>query len=313
MNFCILISFLSLSISNAAISSIFQDPSSFISSLTDANPATIQKMKDMVADLIVEGEEERKSIIATHETAQARFDAAVSAQSAASAAHSIAAGNVKNQDNVVADLTEKEAFATAKRAAALQDMNTKKKDSENKADIRESEIVRLDSEKAVLQTVLEKLETLLPGVELIEGRLTVTDYIVGRSLLSDTTADRDAVQKIVNKINAMVGVGESQRSTAIKNDEDALAAFKSAVTAHDNAVAEHQAAAGKLASAEAELERLSGVLSVKVAELKEADEELASATTDLAEKKTIRENEEIRLDSEKDTLEQVQAALDRLS
>jgi len=304
-----LLSFLN---SEAAINPI-QNPSLFISSLTNANPATIQKMKDMVGELIEEGEAERTSIIATHDAAIARFDTAVTAQADASAANNVAAGNVQNAQNLVDDLTEKESFASDKRANALATLNAKTIDSDNKAKFRASEEKRLDSEKALLQTVLEKLETLLPGVELIEGRLTIVDYIVGRSLLSQSNADRDAVKKIVDKINAMVGVGESERSTAIKNDNDAVAALEVATAANEAAIAEHQAVAGQLGSAEAELTRLTSIFEVKTSELQEADDELASATTDLANKKQIRETEEARLNSEKSTLEEVAAALDRLS
>merc|ERR1712228_196007 len=121
-------------------------------------------------------------------------------------------------------------------------------------DIRTAEVIRLDAEKALMEQVLVKLETLLPGVDLLEGKLTVVDFIVGRRLLatSEEMADRDAVQRVVDKINLLVGTGEMERKHAIRNDEEAAAA-------HNEAVEEHQHAAGQLGAAEAEFERLSGI------------------------------------------------------
>merc|ERR1712228_668468 len=132
-------------------------------------------------------------------------------------------------------------------------------------DIRTAEVIRLDAEKALMEQVLVKLETLLPGVDLLEGKLTVVDFIVGRRLLatSQEMADRDAVQRVVDKINLLVGTGEMERKHAIRNDEEAAAALVVATAAHNEAVEEHQHAAGQLGAAEAEFERLSGIFRVK--------------------------------------------------
>merc|ERR1711953_156053 len=128
-------------------------------------------------------------------------------------------------------------------------------------------------EKALMEQVLVKLETLLPGVDLLEGKLTVVDFIVGRRLLatSQEMADRDAVQRVVDKINLLVGTGEMERKHAIRNDEEAAAALVVATEAHNEAVEEHQHAAGELAL-------LSGIFRVKCQEKDDADAELADAT-----------------------------------
>lgn len=315
MNICFLfVSLLSFSISGAAISPMFENPALFISTLVDANPATIRKMKDMVQELIDAGEAERSFVIDEHETAQSRYDSAVEAQAQAAEEKNVAGGNKQTQLNIANELTGVEATAAAKRADALNTLNAKKADSIEATEIRESEIIRLDNEKVLMQAVLEKLETLLPGVDLLEGKLTVVDFIVGRRLLADSAviADRDAVQKIVDKINQLVGTGEGERQSAIRDDTNAKSAWDEADAYHENAVTEHQAAAGALGSAEAELKRLSGIFSVKCSEKEEADDELASATSDLAIKKKTREDEETRLDSEKATLETVDGLLDDL-
>merc|ERR1711997_399167 len=188
-------------------------------------------MIDMVDKLIADGELERQGHIDRQARAQKRFDDAT--------------GLVKNQEQVV------EAKSTA--ATSAKDIRDDKKrildaaivDEHNKAVFRESEIKRIDSEKDLLQQIVVKLQTLLPGVDLIEGRLTVTDYIVGRNLLSSSNADRDSVQKVVDKVNSMVGRGEQQRKAVIKADEDAKAFLVKATGEHDHAVGVYEHAAAE--------------------------------------------------------------------
>merc|ERR1711953_1532493 len=164
-------------------------------------------------------------------------------------------------------------------------------------------------EKALMEQVLVKLETLLPGVDLLEGKLTVVDFIVGRRLLatSEEMADRDAVQRVVDKINLLVGTGEMERKHAIRNDEDAAAALELATELHETAISEHQTAAGKLGAAEAEFDKLSGIFRVKCLEKDDADAELADATVALAIQREICSYKEARINSEKATLEHIDA------
>jgi len=312
MNFFIFIALIALS--NATLMPILKNPEEFIASMVDANPATLNKMKEMVKDLIDQGEAERAVLIDAHEAAIARHNTAVSEQAAAEEAKNIAGGNKQTALNDRDEAAGIEATAKAKKEDALNTLNAATAHAASMAQIRTAEVIRLDAEKALMEQVLVKLETLLPGVDLLEGKLTVVDFIVGRRLLatSEEMADRDAVQRVVDKINLLVGTGEMERKHAIRNDEDAAEALVVATDAHDVAVAEHQTAAGHLGAAEAEFDKMSGIFRVKCEEKDEADAELAAATSDLADKKANRETEEARLNSEKSTLEQVDALLDDL-
>lgn len=312
MNFFIFIALIALS--NAALMPILKNPEEFIASMVDANPATLNKMKEMVKDLIEQGEAERVVVIEAHNAATARFNTATSEQAAAEEAKNIAGGNKQNALNDKNAKASVEDTARAKKADALNVLNAATAHAASMASIRTAEVIRLDAEKALMEQVLVKLETLLPGVDLLEGKLTVVDFIVGRRLLatSEEMADRDAVQRVVDKINLLVGTGEMERKHAIRNDEDAAEALVVATTAHDVAVAEHQTAAGQLGAAEAEFDKMSGIFRVKCEEKDTADAELADATSDLAAKKANRESEEARLNSEKATLEQVDGLLDDL-
>merc|ERR1712228_1144097 len=112
-------------------------------------------------------------------------------------------------------------------------------------------------------------------------------------------ADRDAVEKIVNKINALVGEGEGERNAAIRNDEKAKANLADAQDKHD--------------AAEATYKRLDGVFKVKCQLKEQADEDLADATADLTKKTDTMNSEVARIDQEKTTLESVLELLNGLS
>merc|ERR1719436_1844549 len=189
---------------------MMSDPSQFIQSLDSADPAVILQMTNLVNKMISDGEEVRKGHVNRQESAQQRFYAADQAHQEATVARDDAAGLVKNQEQTVGDASSAEAAAKDIRDDKKNILDAAILDEKKKADHRAKEENRIDAERDLLEQIIVKLQTLLP-VELVEGRLTVTDYIVGRNLLSDSNADRDSVQKVVDKINAMVDRGEKQR------------------------------------------------------------------------------------------------------
>jgi len=293
------------SLSTATLPAIMRDPKMFLQSFDTLDPVIVQKMITMVDQLIADGEVERQGHVDRQNQAQSRFDTATADEHDATVARDEAAGKVKNQQDVV------NAASLAEQSA--KDIRTDKKrildaaivDEKMKADFRASEIKRIDAEKELMQQIVAKLESLLPGVDLIEGKLTVTDYIVGRNLLADSGADRDSVQKVVDKVNAMVGRGEQQRVKVIKDDEDAKAFLVKATAEHKDAVAKHDAAVTVLSTEEGTLDKLETDLAGKESVLVQARAELKDATEDLAKKIQVRTQEDIRLDDERATCEQI--------
>merc|ERR1712083_647619 len=275
-----------------------RDPKQFIQSLDTINPVVVNKMINMVNQLIKDGELERQGHHDRQERAQNRFDAATEALEIATNARNDAAGKVKNQEGVVKAASKAEESAKDNRDDRKRELDLADSDATSKKNFRISEVKRIDAEKDLLQQIVKKLETLLPGVELIEGRLTVTDYIVGRNLLSSSNADRDAVQRVVDKVNAMVGSGEAQRSAVIKADDEAQAALVDAQIKHSEAVK-------VLATAEGELESLEKKLDLAEIKLNDATTEFNSATDHLNKMTEVREQEDKRLDSERATCEEI--------
>jgi len=294
--------------------SVFQNPKEFVDSLANANPDTINKMIDMVNELIQAGENERAVRIDDFNSATSVFNDATDAQAAAASAKSIAGGEAQGALNDKNAKAEIEATAKAKKEDAAKHLALMVTAEKQAHETRLSEVERLDAEKALMEKVLAKLDTLLPGTELIQGKLTVVDFIVGRRLLATAAemADRDAVEKIVNKINALVGEGEGERNKAIRDDETAKANLAQAQDSYDSAVEEHKVAAGELGSAEATYKRLDGVFKVKCQLKEAADAELAEATADLTKKTDTMNSEVARIDTEKSTLEDVLGLLNGL-
>merc|ERR1712083_1134205 len=263
-----------------------------------ANPDTINKMIDMVNELIQAGENERAVRIDDFNSATNVFNDATDAQAAAASAKSVAGGEAQAALNDKNAKAQVEATAKAKKEDAANTLALMETAEKHAHETRLSEVERLDAEKALMEKILAKLDTLLPGTELIEGKLTVVDFIVGRRLLAT------AAEKIVNKINALVGEGEGERNKAIRDDETAKANLANAQDSYDSAVEEHKTAAGELGSAEATYKRLDGVFKVKCQLKEAADEELADATADLTKKTDTMNSEVARIDTEKNTLEE---------
>jgi len=305
MLFLFTVLFASLSLSSASLPAIMRDPKQFIQSLDTINPVVVKKMITMVNQLITDGELERQGHHDRQERAQNRYDAATEALEIATNARNDAAGKVKNQEGVVKAARSAEESAKDNRDDRKRELELADSDATAKKNFRISEVKRIDAEKDLLQQIVKKLETLLPGVELIEGRLTVTDYIVGRNLLSSSNADRDAVQRVVDKVNAMVGSGEAQRSAVTKADDEAQAALVDAQIKHSEAVKVYEAAAKVLATAEGELDSLEKKLDLAEIKLNDATTEFNSAKDHLGKMTQVRVQEDKRLDSERATCEEI--------
>jgi len=306
MNFLFFISFFAVAAPGAFVpANLFKDPAAFVANLVDANPATIKKMEDMVNDLIAEGQDEKTAVITAHENSVTEYESAVADHTEATDAHTAAAGAAAVQTDVFNEKTSAEATAAAIRADRTSALENAQSDFDKKDAIMKAENIRLDAEKAILDQILPLLESLLPGVSMVEGQLTVVDYVVGRQLLSDEDAAPEAIQNIVDKINAMIGVGEGERTHANNEQAHAKSVLDDATVAHTNAVEAHTKAAGELGQATKELNRLNGILGVKTTELEEALAVMNDKESVMNEKKTIMDAEVQRLDEEDATMKSV--------
>lgn len=291
---------------------MMEDPKQFIQALEGANPKVLRDMIAMVDKLLADGEVERKNVIAAQDAAQVIFNQVSTYQSQAKKERDVAAGKVTNQQEVTDKASAAEVSAKNIRDDEKNTLDTLTSKAKSAAAFKASEIARIDSEKALLEQIVGKLGKLLPGVKLIEGRLSVTDYIVGRSLLSESNADRDAVQAVVDKVNTMITRGEQQRASAIAADEAAQSALADQKAVYKTALEKWQETVRVLGQAKSLLATLEKDLAVKESALVDANKALEEATADLKTKTKTRISEEKRLNSEKQTLEDVLALLQKL-
>jgi len=290
----------------ASAPAMFRDPAAFVAGLADANPATIKKMEDMVNDLIVAGQAEKtarideyNTAVDEHNTATAEFDASVTAEQ-------VAAGNAAVQTSIWEDATDAEAEAADILTDRTNIMNAAQSAFDLADSFMNSEIIRIGEERVYLDKVVPLLESLLPGVSLIEGKLTVVDYIVsGRSLLGMDMAAPEAVQRIVDKVNALIGAGEAQRKKVIREQAAAQTSLTEATDNHAAATAAHGEAAGILGQAKNELDRLTGILHVKDQELQDATATLAVKLEVMNAREATMHTEVARLDEEDGVMHQV--------
>lgn len=285
---------------------MFRDPAAFVAGLVDANPATIKKMEDMVNDLIAAGQQEKAARIDEYNTAVDEHDVATTEFNDAVAGEQKAAGDAAVQTSIWEDKTAKEAEA----ADILTDRTNILAAAQSAFDIADSfmnsEIIRISQERVYLDKVVPLLESLLPGVSLIEGKLTVVDYIVsGRSLLGMDMAAPEAVQRIVDKVNALIGAGEAQRKKVIREQAAAQGSLTTATDNHAAATEAHNVAAGELGQSKNELDRLTGILHVKDQELQDATATLAVKLEVMNSRKATMDAEVARLDEEDGVMHQV--------
>lgn len=290
----------------ASAPAMFRDPAAFVAGLVDANPATIKKMEDMVNDLIVAGQAEKAARIDEYNTAVDEHDVATTQFNDAVTGEQVAAGNAAVQTSIWEDKTAKEAEA----ADILTDRTNILAAAQSAFDIADSfmnsEVIRISQERVYLDKVVPLLESLLPGVSLIEGKLTVVDYIVsGRSLLGMDMAAPEAVQRIVDKVNALIGAGEAQRKKVIREQANAQGSLTAATDNHAAATDAHNVAAGELGQSKNELDRLTGILHVKDQELQDATATLAVKLQVMNSRKATMDAEVARLDEEDGVMHQV--------
>jgi hypothetical protein len=153
---------------------------SLISSLTDANPADVIEVRDLIDDLIAAGETDRNTATTARDDAQGVKDAAGTALQDATDLHTETAGDLVSAAEEEARLTLLEDNKrVAKEAAqdAKDDADTALQTAQGHLD---SETIRLDGEKDTLERILELLDTLLGETSPTEGEIRLSNYPQGR-------------------------------------------------------------------------------------------------------------------------------------
>jgi len=269
----------------------------FLSALANADKGALEKMIELVVDLIDEGEKERQSAIANHDAKKDAHDRDVKALNDAIEALRVASENfnvaVSNKDALVIKESQQRGIhlaALAALAAATQKHDTALSHMDDT-------VARVDTEAVMLGKVKVLLESVKSG---------------SRRLLSITDADPGAVDAVIAKVNTLLDQGATEKSNSIAAEAQASVELEAANTAEVEAHDQHTATAGQLAAA------WINVGTTKVIKIAKAGDKFWAAhnekisSSQLATALGWKNSEISRIDTEKATLEEVHSILTNL-
>jgi len=296
--------------SYSLVESLFQDPKAFAATFEKANPEAVQSVIDLVNDLIAEGQDKKANIIAEHEDAiVATNDAKEELAVALNELETATGERIECDDEVVrlqGVLAQKQKDESEASAAKVQSSGVLT-DAQNWMD---SEVARVDKEKASLEEVKDILSQLPSGFRRL---LSSSSSLLPLGMLSSISkTDPEAVAQLVALVDELVAAGEQVRTDVTQARNDAKAdldikteiwndAVSATAAAEDALAAQETAAANKLVVQNAKREVFDAATSKK------------DAAVDLeAEKKGVRDTQVPILDHENEQLNEVNGILTNL-
>jgi len=279
------------------LKNLIKDPVALVASLSTADPDSVQKLKDYVAQLVAEGEAEEAAFTAIRDAAQAVLDQEttdlINAEAALLAAQ-----------DVHAAATDKEAAAVAVELAKRSDREAKLAIKQDKQALLDEAIETDKNEQERLNRergLFEKIKQLLNGIK-----------ANGRRLLSSEKADPAQVDEARRLLDNLIEAGEVERQGVIDALNAAQDAFDIASEIHAASIPPHVLAEGALDDARLELADAVSVLALRTSQHASAVVDKQSATDDLAVKQQKLDDEAARIASEALDLEMISDLLEKL-
>jgi len=297
MNFVLLFAPLLFAVYSMPLKNLIQDPSALIATLNTADPDSIQKLKDYVAQLVAEGEAEEAAFTQIRDDAQAVLDQESIDLTNAEVALAAAQGVHDAATDVHAAKAADELAKREVRASKLAIKQDKQRLLDEATETDKNEQDRLDRERGLF----EKIKELLRGVK-----------AGGRRLLSSENADPQQVDEALHLLDDLISAGEEERRNIIAALEFAQSEFDTASDVHAASVEVHTLAEGALDDAELELEEAKAVLALRTSQHASATDDKRVATEDLAAKQSKLDEESARIASEALDLEMISDLLNKL-
>jgi len=292
------ITFLFTTVSGISLKKLNADLEAFMATADTADPSKIQELRNMVAQLISEGEGEEAAFTETRDIAQSVLDQKTSDLTDATAA-------LDDAIAVQSAATTKKTNAIALEAQKRQTRADKFLIKEEKKGLLdeatatdEKEQLRLDNEKALF----EQVDSMLVGVQVSDRRL-----------LSSENADPAQVYEARQLIQNLIDAGEAERRELIANLAAAQQAFDTASDIFSLSVNDHILADGALQDAILELKDAVDVFDLRTSEHESAITDKQAADNDLAVKQTKLDDESARIASERLDLEMIDGLLVKLN
>jgi len=293
------------------VEKIFLDPVAFAQSFENASPSAVNAVIDMVNDLIAEGNGKKADIIKAHEDAVAASAVALDALNVALDVLETATGERIEADDEVTRLKGVLQQKRSAEADALSIKNAAKTSLDNAQAWMDSEVTRVDAEKGSLEEVLQILADLPEGFRRrllsSHGSLVPVGMIAAMA-----STDPDAVQEVVDLVQALIDAGEDVRADVTGDRDGAQVELDDRTGAWKHAVSETVAAQGALAAGEGVASQLLGVETAKKAIHDDKTAIHNAAVTDEEEKQAVREEQVPILDHENEQLHNVVEILEGL-
>jgi len=286
------------------VEKIFLDPVAFAQSFENASPSAVNAVIDMVEDLIAEGNGKKAAIIKAHEDAVAASATALDALNVALDILETATGERIEADDEVTRLAGVLQQKQSAEADAVSNKNAAQTALNNAQAWMDSEVSRVDGEKAALEEVLQILADLPEGFRRrllsSHGSLMPVGMIAAMS-----STDPEAVQQVVDLVQALIDAGEAVRADVTGARDGAASDLEDRTGAWKHAVSETVAAQDALAAGEGVASQLLGVENSKVAIHNDKTAIHDAAVVDEEEKEAIRNEQVPILDHENEQLHNV--------
>jgi len=293
------------------VEKIFLDPVAFAQSFENASPSAVNAVIDMVEDLIAEGNGKKASIIQAHEDAVAASAVALDALNVALSILEVATGERLEADAEVERLQSVLQQKQSAESDAVGNKNAAKTALDNAQAWMDSEVARVDGEKASLEEVQEILANLPEGFRrrLLSSHGSLMPVAM---IASMSSTDPNAVQEVVDLVQALIDAGEAQRADVTGARDDASVELEDRTGAWKHAVSETVAAQDALAAGEGVASQLLGVETAKESIHNDKTAIHNAAVTDEEEKEAIRTEQVPILDHENEQLHNVVDILEGL-
>lgn len=222
---------------SSLINQVIEDPVAFTQTFSEANPAQIKEVINIINGLIDAGNDKRDGIIGELNAATQALNKAKSDLAAALDAFEQARGERKLADELVVVLAEKLQQLREKEAAALNSKNLAFDVLTDAKNWLAQESARIDGERKIFEEVIDTLRGLKDvGRRLLSSSSHLAPILP--ALIESAKLNPKSVDKVIDMIVHLINAGEDARAKA-------KAALATAQDAFDTAEAAWKAAVAK--------------------------------------------------------------------
>lgn len=280
---------------------IFADPSAFVATFANADPAQIEQIIGLIQGMVDQNSESKNNVIQAFDDAQTASDAADAAEQTALAEEWQAVGHWNvTKDNVA---TQKQ-IVDNKNTAQINLQLAKEQADDNQ------EAAQMDFDFG--SVIIEKEKAKLAEIKVILQQMAQADIQTSRRLLALVKIDPEKLDSVDALIDALVEKADLELDGFTNTLKEANEAAVAATDLFNTAVSEHIDENTKLSGLEAEKAAAKTAADEKTHAYNEALADKQAKNADLEVKRADKDVEVNRVDGENSTLDDVIVLLNQL-